>query len=169
MADNSVIRFNAIIPRKFNAKAFEANLNDRLTDVGKLIYGDFRDTVQTWQKRVYFKTTRARTQGTLSIKVDTNSKVYFMVNEGTRPHIIRPRRAKWLKYRGKFTPKTTPRWIGSRPGGKFGKFVRRKIVRHPGFAAREFDSAIADSRRADAVRILNEAMRRAVMESGHGI
>jgi len=54
-----------------------------------------------------------------------------MVNDGTRPHIIRPRRAKALKFK-----------VG-------GRTVYAKVVHHPGTRARPFlDRALADVARA---------------------
>jgi hypothetical protein len=54
-----------------------------------------------------------------------------MVNDGTRPHIIRPRRAKALKFT-----------VG-------GRTVYAAVVRHPGTRARPFlDRALADVARS---------------------
>ncbi|WP_410091266.1 HK97 gp10 family phage protein [Streptomyces sp. adm13(2018)] len=54
-----------------------------------------------------------------------------MVNDGTRPHIIRPRRAKALKFK-----------VG-------GRTVYAKVVHHPGTRARPFlDRALADVARS---------------------
>jgi hypothetical protein len=54
-----------------------------------------------------------------------------MVNDGTRPHIIRPKRAKALRFK-----------VG-------GKTVFARIVHHPGTRARPFlDRALADVARA---------------------
>lgn len=54
-----------------------------------------------------------------------------MVNDGTRPHIIRPRRAKALKFK-----------VG-------GKVVFARIVHHPGTRANPFlDRALADVARS---------------------
>ncbi|MFJ8301600.1 HK97 gp10 family phage protein [Streptomyces sp. NPDC094447] len=54
-----------------------------------------------------------------------------MVNDGTRPHIIRPKRAKALKFT-----------VG-------GKTVYAKVVRHPGTRGNPFlDKALADVARS---------------------
>lgn len=54
-----------------------------------------------------------------------------MVNDGTRPHIIRPRRAKALRFK-----------VG-------GRTVFAKVVHHPGTRARPFlDRALADVARS---------------------
>lgn len=54
-----------------------------------------------------------------------------MVNDGTRPHIIRPKRAKALRFK-----------VG-------GKVVFARIVHHPGTRARPFlDRALADVARS---------------------
>ena len=64
--------------------------------------------------------------------------------EGTRPHIIRPKRAKALRFqKGRYMPKTNP-------GGKFrgpgkvigGKTVFAKQVHHPGTKPRHFTRRI---------------------------
>lgn len=54
-----------------------------------------------------------------------------MVNDGTKPHIIRPKRAKALRFR-----------VG-------GKVVFARVVHHPGTRARPFlDRALADVARS---------------------
>lgn len=54
-----------------------------------------------------------------------------MVNDGTRPHIIRPKRAKALRFN-----------VG-------GKVVFARVVHHPGTRARPFlDRALADVARS---------------------
>ena len=55
-----------------------------------------------------------------SVKVGSDLEYAAMVNDGTRPHIIRPRRARALRF-----------VVG-------GRVVYAKFVRHPGTRARPF-------------------------------
>lgn len=55
-----------------------------------------------------------------SVKVGSDLEYAGFVNDGTRPHIIRPRSAQVLRFR-----------VG-------GRFVYAKVVHHPGTRARPF-------------------------------
>lgn len=71
----------------------------------------------------------ARRTATLRSKFTIGSDVEYaaFVNDGTRPHIIRPRRAQALRFR-----------IG-------GRIVYAKVVHHPGTRARPFlDKALRE-------------------------
>lgn len=73
----------------------------------------------------------------------TDDKIYRFVNDGTKAHVIRPRRGKLLAF-GPSKPKTRPGSLTPRKGGRAKKaktFVQQ--VNHPGTKARKFDEAAA--------------------------
>lgn len=80
---------------------------------------------------------------TLEGVTGTDSKIYLYVTRGTRPHIIRPKRAKALAFSSRFRAKTAQGYIRSYKGGRSGKPVFAKEVKHPGTQARGFEEAIA--------------------------
>jgi hypothetical protein len=66
-----------------------------------------------------------------------------MLDAGTKPHEIKPRRAKALRFayggKGSFRAKTVPGQLRSNKGRKpTGPIVFRKKVRHPGTKPREW-------------------------------
>ncbi len=93
--------------------------------------------------------------------VGTDDEIYGYVNDGTRAHIIKARRAPRLAFKTGFTPKTTPRQIGSRKGGVSGNLVRPKQVRHPGTKARKFSKTIAARRQGGFTKAMRLATERA--------
>jgi len=93
--------------------------------------------VDTGRLRASIKSKRSRFF-TLRPKVTVYSNVAYagFVNDGTRPHIIRPRRAKALRFR-----------VG-------GRIVYARVVNHPGTKARPFlDRALEEIARPRGYRI----------------
>ncbi|MDI9548188.1 MAG: hypothetical protein QM346_11390, partial [Chloroflexota bacterium] len=92
---------------------------------------------------------------------------YRYVAEGTKPHAIRPKRARMLAFPGTYRAKTTPGVIGSQAGGGSGETRYASAVAHPGTQAREFHKLIAKKRQSSFKREMEEAMREAARKSGH--
>jgi len=116
-------------------------LGNALTGTAKAIKVDYGVTTQTWAKRPGFVITKF---GPFSISVATDNEIYGYVDDGTRAHIISPKRAKVLAFGSTYRPKTSVRVIGSTGGGKGGDIVHAMVVHHPGTDAREFTETIAD-------------------------
>lgn len=136
----------AILPPKdmFYVKAFEAAVKRAANEAIRAMDSDFKATTATWQTKVRF-TKRIKTRaGDITLSVTTSNKIYAYVDKGTKPHIIRAKRAKYLRFQSGYRAKTTPRKIRSRNGGKSGGYLYRKSVKHPGLTAREFTTIIQD-------------------------
>lgn len=70
---------------------------------------------------------------------------YVRVNEGSPAHLITSKSARGrLRFQTGYRPATRPRVIGSRSKGRFGDFVMKAAVQHPGFEGRKFDEVIAE-------------------------
>lgn len=135
----SVIK--AIVPPKnmFALEAFTKALkkvaNKTITDVSN----DLKATVETWSKKPRFTRRIENRGGDLTLIVFTKNKIYMLVDGGAKPHIIKPRRRKFLKFSPYYRAKTYPQKLQSYAGGKLsGISVYRKRVKHPGFKARKF-------------------------------
>lgn len=143
-----VARIKAIKPtRKFlgDINALERELEaglDELADETETLY---RKTVKTWAHRVTFR--KVKTSNGRSVY--TVDKVYQYVDKGTKPHIIRAKRAPNLRFRvGGFKPKTKVNVINSYKGAPAdGDFVSKRQVNHPGTEARNFSSIIEERMR----------------------
>jgi len=108
----------------------------------------FEKTTATWKNKP-----EVRVQKTVNTRqVYVIGKIYSYVDKGTSPHIIRPKRARVLSFRGGYKAKTRPNVITSSGGGASGKRVFAKIVRHPGNAPRNFSVIIRErmQKRLDA-------------------
>lgn len=121
---------------------------------------DFDLTVKTWKRKPVFVIRQTATATTIS----TDSEIYGYVNEGTRPHVIRPRKAKSLRfYASGFVSKTVPGVAVARKGRAASQnLTYSQGVAHPGFPGRHFTTLIkakSDKRLASELR---RAIRKAV-------
>jgi hypothetical protein len=107
--------------------------------------------------------------GGVSIAVDTFDEIYEMVHEGTRPHLIRAKKKKTLKFQGTYSAKTTPGVIQSKSGGSSGPSLYRQVVRHPGFKGRNFTKPIFAKWRPFFERQMQRALDEGAKKSGHSI
>lgn len=114
-------------------------ISNSMTGQAKAVKVDFDVTTHTWSNRPSFKIIN---QGRLNRIIRTTSEIYGFVNFGTKPHVIRAKRAKVLAFQSGYKAKTRPRKIMSRSGGSFGEMQYRKSVKHPGTEARKFDEEI---------------------------
>jgi len=119
--------------------------------VGAEIVKDFESTVATWSKKPDFKFTSSSAQNTpsLTINIETDDPIYGYVDEGTKPHIIAPVKAKRLFFAVGGTAKTQPNVIGSSAGSKGTSPVVALVVNHPGTKARNFTKKIESKWRGE--------------------
>lgn len=115
----------------------------------------FEKTFSTWKNKPTISI-RA-TSNTRQIKVI--GKIYEYVDKGTRPHIITPKRARFLSFRGGYKAKTSPGVITSRSGGASGKRVFAKLVHHPGSEARDFSVIIQERVQKRFVIIMKRVLK----------
>lgn len=118
----------------------------------------YRSTVATWSRKPTFTTERERDSRT----VGTDDEIYEIVSEtGSRPHVIRPRRAGGrLRFQSGYRAKTRRGVIGSTGGGASGDVVFSRGVQHPGFEAREFSQQITEQMEGTLERLVDQAMGR---------
>jgi len=128
-------------------KAAEAALQEG----GKSIMSDLEGATATWEDKPQFEIQGPFLKGNeLSVRVAprTNVEIFTYVNDGTQPHMIFPRKGKFLSYQRDFTPKTQPWSLSSRSGGKSGPYVNRLGVAHPGIEPRKFTTVTAINHQA---------------------
>jgi hypothetical protein len=165
----AAIVFKAIKASRLKEKAMVRELLNGMAMSEKDILADFQSTVATWKKKPKFEVVSDLNPSGPEILVGTDDEIYGYVDRGTKPHIIRPVKAKSLVFRGNYTAKTTPRIIGSKAGGSSGPLVFSQEVRHPGTKAREFSETIQKKQQPRFKRRMEKAMSRARTESGHAI
>lgn len=163
MAD---IKFIPILPKV--AKLIDQNrlqreLRNALNHIASIVKDDFEKTVKTWEHKPTFRKEGPRLTGDgLEVSVSTNQEAYTYVTRGTRPHLIRPRRARRLRFQTGFKAKTRPRVISSRAGGASGSVAFARAVQHPGTEARDFDIEIARRRQKNHENLVRLAVRRSL-------
>jgi len=141
-------KIRAIIPKEIlNDAQVRRNIEHTMTQkTGPDLRREFDKTHRSWDHHPNFKQEHYFGVRVLWVKVFTYSQIYRMVNSGTKPHPIFPKRpGGMLRFRNGYKAKTRPRLIGSVTGGKFGEYKSHLAVNHPGIKEpREFDKTIAE-------------------------
>lgn len=150
------MKMDVLIPEKllFDAKKLTRAVENALDGAADAARVDFEVTTQTWVTQVSFDVTRR----VMERIVSTDSRIYGYVNDGTEPHIIRPKNSRLLRFLTPYRAKTEVRVIGSGRGGRGNTTVYARMVRHPGFPGREFDDVIAKKWKNELPRIMQRAI-----------
>jgi hypothetical protein len=141
--------------------AFDASLNE----TGQWAKKKFVDITAGWKHQPTFQV--VRTQYTVRVDVTgPNAKIFRYVDEGTRAHLIRAkgggrrRGSRLLTFRTGYKPKTRPNNTQYKgPGVATGGFISKKVVRHPGTAARNFKRIVANMAIVEGRKILRNNLQ----------
>lgn len=174
-----VVQVKAVIPPKLNPEVFEQEIGDALEEEGGILKRMYEKTTRTWKTNVEFDIETSqqspgprggKSSKTARVEVTTDSDVFLWVDQGTAPHIIRPKRpGRRLRFRvGGFKPKTKVRTIGSGKGKAGRDWVSPDQVRHPGTKARKFTQEIEKRRRRPFFKKMNAAIQRANRKAFRG-
>jgi hypothetical protein len=141
------LKVTAIKPPKMpTGEAYAQAMQVAVQKAAGLVLRDLESTVRTWTTKPAFDVTITEQRGDYSVIAGTDNKIYGYVNDGTKPHDIKPKRSKYLRYSSGFKAKTRIGIIGSVEGGSFGNDIFSKGVHHPGFIGRGFTKKIAQRR-----------------------
>ena len=162
------IRVQAIKPGALQVKEVQKEIDRALKAQGRVLVKELHSTIETW----------ATARPTMDFETGRNQREAWVwggpkgtgmgvtkwrrLDEGTRGgYVIAARRKPMLWYQSKFSPKTRPRWLGSRPGGKKGPYdVRRKSVVHPGVEARRWSETLGNKERGPFTTRIQQAVNR---------
>lgn len=139
---------------------------ETLEDLRRGIRGDLAKVTQTWAHQpVFFEVKQHAAAGYLfasEIRITTNDHIFRWVDEGTRPHVIMPkRRGGVLVFGAPSVAKTMPGFIASRAGSRGPlRFARR--VRHPGTRPRRFTETITRKWQAQARTLMTRRVKMAL-------
>lgn len=164
-----MLKIKRLTPKKLNESGMRLELLNALRKAARQIKKDYEATVATWDTDVKFKEQVSLKESAPSISITTDNEVYRYVNEGTKPHIIEPVRAKRLRFQSGYNAKTTPGVLSSKNGGANGDTVFSMRVKHPGTKARKFDEAVNQKWEKQLRADLKDAMKRARQKSGHAV
>jgi hypothetical protein len=117
-------------------------------DTGRNIKLDLQRTTRTWNHRPEFVANVLNQGDGFMIMAGTEDAVWNMLDAGTPPHEITPRKPGGTLIfpwggKGSYVAKSMPNWIGSQAGGPTGDTVVLRHVHHPGTTARRWSSVLS--------------------------
>lgn len=125
--------------KAFDLPRIEKAIRDAVQESADDAQELYESCVATWKHKPAFEQTKTKD----GIIVGTEDQIFQYVDEGTRPHTIQVKNGRVLRFRGGYSPKTTPGKIGSQGGGASGGFVyTSKPIQHPGTAPRDFTGKV---------------------------
>lgn len=135
-------------------------------EVKPIFIGQLNEVVANWKNKPTFVGYKQITSNQIAIgvRVVKNPTPWKYVEEGTKPHLIRARRAPMLRFPGTTSPKTfagnPPQW--GMTAIKAPPIIRKYAVHHPGNEGRHFVQYFAQRDRQVAVQRIENAYRRAM-------
>lgn len=127
-----------------------------------VLYGK---TTRTWRHKPRFYSKRTAK----GVTINTDSAIYGYVDFGTRPHVIKARRAPFLVFRWPYKAATKPRVIASYKAQTGPNWAKRKQVNHPGIKARNFTDEITKRMQKRAAAIMRKAIKDAINVEAVGL
>jgi hypothetical protein len=144
------IKFKVTVPKdllNLHIDRRVTEIESTITDTLKLSKIQYEHTTSTWAHKPKFTISHFRRTGnSISRDIYTKDEVYGYLDDGTRGHMVRPRRARRLRFQPNYTTKTQRWWLGSRIGGSYGPFAYSRGHYVRGIQAREYTKIIADLR-----------------------
>lgn len=164
----SALVIKIIKPSRLRVDAMRLQLLNDMRKVGTQIKNDFEKVTATWKTQVKFEQ-QISLAGGPQVEIFTTNKIFGYVDQGTRPHVIKPKRAKALRFQSGYKAKTTPGVIGSSAGGPFGPVVFSKGVDHPGNKPGNFSKEIQKIWTPKFKRAMEASMSKVAKASGHAL
>ncbi len=166
----------AVIPPEFNKKAVMDTLQAELEKYAPFLKKDFEHLVDyfTGAKPTFTPVIVTKpSEIAIQIRVvgpQEGREKFRWLNEGTKPHVIRAKRAKYLHFRTGYQAGSRPGAVDTHRAGKAeGDWVRKQSVKHPGFPARNWSQLIVDAHQGPFRAWMEAAMRQAAKASNHGV
>jgi len=158
--------------RKFNkGPEMKLAIEDVLNkEVKPPLLRSFRNVMVNWETKIPFKGRTSQKPDSVRLRIlpfGSDINIWRWVSRGTKPHIIRARRAPQLVFLwggpGSYKPKTKPIGKFGGPGVVVGGSIHRtQQVSHPGTEARKFEEVISADFKRDFSRIMNNAFKRII-------
>lgn len=144
--------FRTILPKLLPLKVFDDAFEKASRQMEKDVKGAFEDAVSEWEHQPTWRGYVRVGADQIYISVGTNDLIFKFVDEGTKAHIIRPVRAKTL------------RWVSG------GETFFAKEVHHPGTKAQKISQTIRDIWSGGLMaEYFDNYLVQAIRESGHAI
>ena len=135
------VRLKAILPHLpvVNSAKIVAAVRAELNAVGREVKSEFVQTTAGWRTDVHFSVE----VGLGTVTVSTDNAIYGYVNNGTKPHLITPRRGKVLRFSGGSGTLYRPRV--AHPGTKPKRHSQRIAARWKGKLQGRLQAAISSA------------------------
>lgn len=155
-----MITLTPIKPKATRQKfqAVEAAVKAAFQQGAKELLEDFAKTYQTWEHKPRPRVRIGRTD----VEVRIDDAIWGYVDKGTRPHVIRARRAAALAFASGYSAKTRPGSIIAGQGGPSGGAVFAQEVNHPGTKARGFSRRLRAKWKEKWPKLVQAAVKQAV-------
>lgn len=160
------LKFKAIRPKALpDSKEYLDAFEKGAQKAAALVLSDLQATTKTWNHKPTFDVTITRDKGDYIVAAGTDDKIYGFVDAGTKAHVIKPKRSKYLRFLSGYRAKTRVGIIGSQPGGAFGSEVYAQSVNHPGFPGRKFTINILKRRQKTAEQEISQNVAKVVRKA----
>lgn len=155
-------KIKPIIPKRvfIDVNAYAEAIEEALDQTAQESKADYEKTTRTWQTQVNFTINKTK----YGRSIGTRNKIYGYVDQGTEPHIIRPRRAKRLRFATGGTPKTRINTIASYKGKRGTNWRTAMQVNHPGTKARNFTAVINTRNKRRLPKNMRAALKKAAQK-----
>jgi hypothetical protein len=170
-------QLKAVVPAKLNVDAMMGVLQTEFEKYAPFLVKSFERTTTNWQgeKPVFspiIKGSPKSREMVLQIRVvgpEKGRKKWKWLNEGTSPHVIKPKGPYPLRFRTGYQAGSKPKQLFTIRGSASGDEVRAMEVHHPGFPAREWSDLIIKEHQDPFRRWMDAAMGHAARASGHAM
>lgn len=104
--------------------------------------------VRQWSHKMPFKAQREQGKSYQVVKIvpqGKNKKIWYYVDLGTKPHVIRAKNKPFLAFQSGYSARTAPiAKFNQGTGRKFGAWRKVKEVNHPGTKPRKFSETFLE-------------------------
>lgn len=153
------LKLTAIKPPKMpTGDEYAKEIKKAVDKSAALVLRDLQSTVRTWKTKVAFDVTITQNGEDYGVTAGTDNQIYTWVNDGTKPHAIKPKRSRFLRFSSGYKAKTRVGIIGSVDGGSFGNDIFSRGVMHPGFVGRTFVTKIQQRRQVTVAQEISQAI-----------
>lgn len=129
-------------------KFAEQEVDYELRATGQELRTDHEKVVRDWTHKPTFRAEVQNTPAFKTVRILPKGKyanIWVYVDQGTKPHKIRARNKPYLAFQTGYSARTAPiAKYNKGTGQRFGAWVQKKEVNHPGTKARKFSKTFLD-------------------------
>lgn len=159
--------FKTIIARQ--KKEIAKEIESELRATGQELKTSHDKVVREWTHRPSFKAQYSTHAAIQSVKITPqgiHKNLWIWVDRGTKPHVIRAVNAPFLKFQSGYSARTA---VGAKSaqgtGQRFGSWVQKTEVNHPGTEARDFSKTFMDELSPSFEDRINAAVKRGLTKA----